>query len=508
MQRWAWVTLVCLGVASPAWAGPPELFQYVADFGDANAVSVAYAPGGGGFYFSEDGGKTFGNLCTEAIEPGLVETDFGGMRQLPDGRFILGLFDGMLISDASHCKWSRVSAFEMRWVSELVADPEDPAATYAITSTGEGDNGLYRNDGKSDEWKAIGKLAPEFLTRLHIVKTSGGTRMYISGLSPAASATESPRYFIRVSDDRGATWTEHAFGDTDGSMRLLAVDPSNPDNVVVGVQRSQLKPDDLLFSSMQGKPDTFQKISEVTTLAGAAFTADGALFYGDNEQMTPGFFKVDKLGSEPKKLTTDKVSCLRYDAANKRLYMCRDWLFGTADPGTGAFTTLIDMRTATEFISCESTNRTAFTCRDQYAMNFCGAGHYPQAPLCAKHYPDVVAMSGYVAGSGGGDAGSGGSAAGSGGTGGQTAMGAGTGAAGSGGAVAGSGAGEGGGGGDDGTTPPKSGCDCSTGVRGAGATNGGMLALGVALVCATWRRRRRSLRARPASAEHELGTRS
>ncbi|HKU40801.1 MAG TPA: hypothetical protein VJR89_21720, partial [Polyangiales bacterium] len=254
MRHLCWVFAVVLFWARPVWAGPPELFRSVVDARDADSLVVYYEFGAGGFYFSRDAGQRFELLCTSAIDPKISDGQVWAMRERPDGRLLLGLFDRLLISDANKCSWSEVPEFAGRWVSDIVRDPEDAAASYAVTSSGAGDNGLYRNDGKSETWTRIGEATPDFLTRLHVVKTASGVRMYASAAQPAQSAGQRPRYYLRVSDDRGKTWTNHEFGETDGSMRLLAVDPTDPDRIVAVVQRPETrKPDDVLVSTKRGE---------------------------------------------------------------------------------------------------------------------------------------------------------------------------------------------------------------------------------------------------------------
>ncbi|HKP62340.1 MAG TPA: hypothetical protein VJV78_36655 [Polyangiales bacterium] len=417
MRRFSWVLGVCLlwaRLAGSAWAGPPELFRTVVPGSNADALAIYYEYGGGGFYFSRDAGKSFELLCSTAVQSDLADGQVWALNQRPDGRVNLGLFSGMLLSDERKCSWSRVAQFEGRWVSDIARDPEDAAVSYAVTSSGEGDNAMYRNDGKSDEWTRIGEAKPDFLTRLFIVKTESGVRMYQSAAMPAQSSSQKPRYYVRVSDDRGQTWTDHDFGETDGSMRVLAVDPSDPDRIAAVVQRPlAMQKDDILVSTKRGEPGSFQKIGQALNIVGVAFTPDGALFYGDNDQMSPALFKLDKGASEPRMLSNEyKVSCLRYDPAQQRLYVCRDWMFGTADPSSGKFSVLADMRKSERFVSCPEEQDTATRCETQFRLNYCGPGHYEDAPIC--HFYPGAANAGAGGSSGLAGSGAGVSAAGSG----------------------------------------------------------------------------------------------
>jgi hypothetical protein len=407
MRSFSWVLGVCLLWPGSAWAGPPELFRSVVAPPDADSLAIYYEYGGGGFYFSRDAGKRFELLCSSAIETDLADGQVWGMLERPDGRMNLGLFSGMLLSDPDKCKWTRIAQFEGRWVSDIVRDPENADVSYAITSSGEGDNAMYRNDGKSDDWMRIGEAKPDFLTRLHIVKTASGVRMYQSAVMPAPSSQQKPRYYVRVSDDRGQSWMEHDFGETDGSLRLMAVDPTDPDRIVAVVQRPlAMQADDILVSPKRGEPGSFKKIGQAMNLVGVAFASDGALFYGDNDQASPALFKLDKDASEPRMLSNAyKVSCLRYDPGQQRLYVCRDWQFGTADVNTGAFSVLADMRSSEHFAGCPDEQATATQCEVQFRMNYCGPGHYEDAPICRFYKDATTAGAGGSAGQAAGAAG-------------------------------------------------------------------------------------------------------
>lgn len=111
-----------VGLTEPALAGTPEYFRRVAaDTHSSGSVAVGYDYGGGGFLFRSSADAEFELLCNGAIQDGLRDMDIWGLRELPDRRILLGLFDGLLVSDPTRCAWSRVAQFEARWVSDIVA---------------------------------------------------------------------------------------------------------------------------------------------------------------------------------------------------------------------------------------------------------------------------------------------------------------------------------------------------------------------------------------------------
>jgi uncharacterized protein (TIGR03382 family) len=239
---------------------------------------------------------------------------------------------------------------------------------------------------------------------------------YTVAAADGGMGDELPKYVIRYSDDLGKTWTEHEFGMTDGAVRLLAVDPTDGNRIVVGVLRDQTNaegvslPDDILYSDTAGKPGSFETIGQVTELGGASFAPDGRFFYGDREQTTPALYAVKKLGDAPKKLQSkDKIQCVNYDAPSDTLYVCKDRELCTADPSTGALTMLFDVTKEDAFVSCDGETAVFDRCQQQLASGWCGITHYPTTPICADYH-----IPGWDSGVPGGDAGvgSGGSAGG------------------------------------------------------------------------------------------------
>jgi hypothetical protein len=392
--------LLALG-ASPASAGPVEALNGVfINPKNPKSLALRYLNGGGGMLLSDDGGKSFRLLCNTGVDP-QVGRDASAMMMRADGSLLLGVFDGLWAGDDNACGWAKVPAFEGQWVDDFTLDPFDPSITYAITSAGGKQNGIYENDGKSAAWTALGTQDAILIGRLHVVALgSGKRRIYESAVRGTYDSVDpttgqmisDPKYVIRISDDGGKTWTEHEFGHTDGSLRLLAVDPQNPDRIVVTVQRGDstapddMAPDDLLWSATQGSAGSFKLIGQVTQIGGASFAPDGRLFYGDINQSTPALYALGRLGDKPKQLSyPHKAGCVTYDAQTSQLYVCQDRLFGTVDPSTGAFKQLYDLTKASSFVECKGQAPTADRCQEQLIMAFCGITHFPDAPVCAGY---------------------------------------------------------------------------------------------------------------------------
>jgi hypothetical protein len=391
--------VLCLQPAVSAHAHSREAFKGISQASGASGLlAVSYLGSGGseGLFLSHDGGAHFGLLCSRAIDKSVsgLELHVSG-----DGTIYLGLFAALWRGDSHGCGWQAVPELAGELVEALASDPIDPNVTYLVTaSAAPKPNGIFVNHGDGSAWTALGSEDELFLNTIHVVKVGGERRIYETGFRYMDPITqmEIARYTVRVSDDQGASWTEHEFGaadqfgpeDKNAELKILAVDPTDADRIVAGVMRTGQEnlPDDLVYSPAQGKAGTWVKIGQVTALQAVAFMPDGRLLYGDNDQDSPDLFRVDKLGEAPHKLSSSwKVACLQYDAAHNRMYACQTWTLGTVDIDTGAFTALFDMSAADSFVDCAGEEPVAARCEQQLLAAYCGLSHYEDAPVCSVY---------------------------------------------------------------------------------------------------------------------------
>jgi hypothetical protein len=391
--------LATLWISGTAHAAPVELLDAIDIVpGKPDSLLLRYRWGNGGMFLSDDGGKSFSMICNGFVD-GSLRREASAAITRSDGSILLGTFDGMWRGTADGCTWASVPMFAGKWVNDFVYDPRDPDRVYTITSSGGQQNGVYVNELGSDEWKPVGGQDEVLINRLHVVKLGkDGLRIYQSIVrgeilmldADGGIADRAPNYIVRYSDDLGETWTEHEFGKTDATVRLLAVDPTDPERIVVGLLRDPLSGeaalDELLWSDAAGEPDSFTKLGEVETLGGLSFAPDGRLFYGDHDQDSPALYAVAKLGDAPKTLSTDfKVGCVRYDTMTDSLYVCQDTVLGKVDPNTGAFSEVYDIKQADQFAKCGAEGELRATCKSVLLVNFCNITHYYCAPLCADY---------------------------------------------------------------------------------------------------------------------------
>ena len=407
MSRSLW----CLGtlwvcsflIVGRVHAGPIELFDGAQiKPGDPSSVLIQYQWAGSGFLLSHDGAKKFSLVCTSSVSTELRSEKIL-VYQSGGGSIYVGGFAGMWRGDQNGCGFTKIDAMNGRFVASITGDPDDLKRVYATSANGAAGsmNGVFTNDGASDEWTALGAQDTTWIQTLHVVKKGDAKRFWQTQVFPDPPDPQTMmlsnvvHYVVRYSDDGAKTWTGNElkpitqFGpeDPSASFRLIAVDPKNPDAIYGIVIRNSM-PDDLLYSPMRGEPGSWSKVAEVTDLGGIAFTPDGKLYFSDKDQMTKQVSVIDTPKAAPRMITDQYViGCLRWDDAEKRMLACKQWQFGTLDLEKGTFNTIYDMRCAESFASCPGLES---ICEAQLRPSWCNTDHYPSAPLCANYMvPDA-----------------------------------------------------------------------------------------------------------------------
>jgi hypothetical protein len=398
--RWIASTLALALVPAPALAGPVErLTQVLLHRAHPDVIAVRYENGGGGIVVSRDGGRSFQLLCGAAMN--LEGERVTSAALSGDGELVFGTFTRMLRDDGRGCSFASDPTLEGRWVTDIVAHPSDAAVTFAVTGNAEPEeNGVFRR-GADGDYARFGSFAPRLITRLRIaLLPDGGLRLYQSALhgttevDTGGSVQTVPNYVLRVSDDDGATWLERPFASGGGAMRLEAVDPRDPNRIVV----SAVRPDGLdavLVSEDAGA--TFREYARVAVLAGLVVTGQGRVFIADAgdpamPDLPAGLWRGESLDAEPVRLPgSDRVLCLGHDDAGDRLYGCGAYTFGILDPDRGTLAPLLDFRAVESFVACDGVDMPG-ACESQLRPAYCHVSHFPCAPVCAAYPIDPALL--------------------------------------------------------------------------------------------------------------------
>lgn len=389
-----------------AAAGPVEAPAHlVISPSDPNLWVVRYDYGGGGFLYSRDAGASWNLVCNTAIDPSITK-ETAGVAVAPSGEVFTGVFTGLWEIGKGGCGGSMAEPFDGKWVSDVTQDPNDPSAIFAITSSGAMMNGLYSRDDASGAWSEIGTREQILISRVRVTQTDSGRRFYesiVDGEQMIATGENLPtgepaydyfpNYFIRYSDDEGETWTSHpGFAMTKGRVRLEAIDPTNPNRIVISETfgADNPEPDIIWVNDNAGDPDSYTKLAEVKTFGGVVFAPDGRLWYGDTDGSIYHLPVGETAGTE---IGTDiRPRCLAYDGEGDRLIACK--LIELVEVATdGTTKSLLDFRDQQDWVECDGQS-VAPACEQQMAAtNWCNITHFPNAKICAAYcYPGLNNM--------------------------------------------------------------------------------------------------------------------
>jgi len=361
---------------------------------DTDTMVLRYVQSGDGLLYTDDGAASFDLLCKSAIYPDTTLIDT--IELAGDGHALLAGANGAYEDDGHGCGFQPVEALAGRWVRDFAPHPSDSNVTFAAVAdaSGVGYRVLRRDAG--GQWTELGESVAPIINRLHAAQTDAGVRLYASGLvgTVPVDGVDMPEYALLVSDDEGASWREHPFGPTDGTFRLEAVDPTNPDRLVATVQRNEVRGDTLdagidhvLISEDQGA--TFTPYLSVTEISGVAFAPDGRMWLGDlgstmHPKASQGVWFASDLSQRPAQLGDYPVACLAHQAASDTLLVCQRWWFGQVDQDDGTFTARIRLQDVQGFVQCTDTD-VAAACELQLCRSYCTLEHFAAAPVCSVY---------------------------------------------------------------------------------------------------------------------------
>jgi len=268
----------------------PESYQLVQHPSDPDTMALVTTFA---LVVTRDGGATWRWICRDVTEAALTEDP--RFTYLDDGALLGGTFDGLLRGTDAACTWGFPDDDLTRQVViDVLRDPADPSRAYALTSSGGEVNELWASDD-GVTWAPTGEPIDRILFERVLVAPSRPQRIYLSGTFPRVVDNPVRRPFVYRSDDSGETWEQIAFEfqDRERNVMLLAVDPEDPDRLLMKVKHDEDFPDvpDRLVLSEDGG-DSWVTVLEVPDLRDALIH-DGAMWAGGRRTGTPDVLYVD-----------------------------------------------------------------------------------------------------------------------------------------------------------------------------------------------------------------------
>lgn len=227
---------------------------------------------------SHDGGASWLWRCAVAVgyertteDPPIVIAS--------DGSIMAGIFNGLVQSVDEGCRFvsnEDVDVHEL-YVIDLIPDPVDVHASWGVTSPGDQANTVVRSGDDGATWEVRGTPNPAVLLERVRVAPSDPMRVYASGAIPRRGEMERRALFFASSDGgRTYTETEIPLEGEERNLHVLAVDPTNPDRILMRVVRlvTDLVPERLLLSEDGGA--TWETAASLLEITGLVFSDDGS----------------------------------------------------------------------------------------------------------------------------------------------------------------------------------------------------------------------------------------
>jgi hypothetical protein len=381
-----------------ALAGPVEQFaQVLLHPARPDVIAVRYDNTGGGLLISREGGRSFALLCSAAA--GIARGGRPSSAALAgSGQLLLGAFEGLQRDDGQACGFAPDPALGTRWVTDLALHPRDPGVVFAVTgNAAPAQNGIY-SSANGAPFVPIGELADLLVSRLRVVELADGKlRFYESALAsvpaPASAAGTEPRYMIRVSDDGGRHFTEHPWPLGGLGVRLEAVDPGDPDAIVVSATHSdQTTTVQTLFVSRDAGA-SFREYASFEGFSGIVIGEDRRVFItaaGSAIADAPkGLWRADDLDEPPVLLDGGQaMTCLGRRGGDGPLFACTRYAFGRVDEESGELQELVKLTKVDRLVTCAGDDVRA-RCEQPMLDGYCGVSHFPCAPVCDL-YPQAL----------------------------------------------------------------------------------------------------------------------
>jgi MYXO-CTERM domain-containing protein len=284
-----------------------------------------------GLVLSKDHGVTWDWSCESAA--GYADED-PPIAITGNGTMVMGLSSALVSSANLGCTWNVYGSTRM---IDVAIRPWDPDGVLAITESyaGRGDAGLlFENTvlASSDNgatWSALPtRIDPT--VRMETIDVSVGGRIYVSA-TRISGANRAGALF--VSDDSGASWTEHAIPLVAGESApyIGAVDPQAGDRIYV---RTSGTSGDRLLLSTNGGASFVTAFTTVGPMLGFTLSSDATKVYLGGPK--DGLYRAPRTTMQFTKVSTREVTCLA--GVSGHLWSCTaGTLGGSYDDGATFF---------------------------------------------------------------------------------------------------------------------------------------------------------------------------
>lgn len=380
-----WALFSFFAWSSSAAAGPRETLRSIAFHpADSATYAAVFNEAGGGLLITHDGGKSFQLACMSYVTgERTIDSLLPVVSYTADGHLVVATFDGLFRDDGHGCGFTRASELGDDYVAGITVDPAQPGTLYALTSSGGKQNGIFRSLDQGTTWSLFGQLEDAYFRRMDITPLpSGGRRFYVSlAKTQVDSIALVPT--VRVSDDEGATFTDHAFPQ-DSDMTLIGVDALHPERIYAAAPDPQGMGTKILLNDTHGEPHAWRELGFVQTLGSVETPPEGGFFVVDLG--TRRLLRLNAGSDGLELVDAAEITCFERSPLGGENFSCATFrLLRADDAGLHTEHLVYDMNQLDAFVSCGGDDAAMIrSCLPQLDYGWCGETHFPSAPLCLE----------------------------------------------------------------------------------------------------------------------------
>ncbi|MGE0791174.1 MAG: MYXO-CTERM sorting domain-containing protein [Sandaracinaceae bacterium] len=370
------LAIVCALPSAASAHGRPPFFGRIERVSGSTDRMIARATFG--IVTTDDGGGDWRWICAAGIGYDPTSEDPPVLAQA-DGSVLVGGFRGLIRSEPDRCAWSRpIAELTNVYVIDIESLPSDPSTVYAVSTDGAGPDYLFVSFDGGGSFVPVSEPVDEVLLERVRVAPSDPMRVYLSGAQPMSASNPTRRGFFFRSDDGGQTLTriEVELVDEERNVHLLAVDPTDPDRVLVRMTRREddVRDERVLLTEDGG--ETFTEVLTTRRVSGAVFSSDGArawltaaLGVRPPDGAMAGLFVSDDGGASFTRRQDGNLTCVaRFD---DELWICAyeltdGYSLARSTDGGDSFTTMLEFHQLGRGPDCGVCTPIGFTCPGWY----------------------------------------------------------------------------------------------------------------------------------------------